>query len=271
MKPKILKMENKYAIPFDFNINTFNAIEYALNATSENDIINIIHVDNTIIRSGSNDVLIQKIIDSIKYNLKLKELPSRINIIILVGMIRPQLKEHINSNYYDYVILGTKDTYTTLDNWIGDITLDLVKGVNSPLLIIPKYSKFKPYKKVIVASDYHLSEKALLHQIKTWNKPHNAFIKFLNVKDSLSNDPKFDKEKVMEVMLESQPADFAFETTTINSTDVSGSLLAMAYNENADLLLVVTENNNYIHQLLFKSLSKEIIQKSTIPVLFIHS
>ena len=85
--------------------------------------------------------------------------------------------------------------------------------------------------------------------------------------NSLYNE---EAEKIVKELYEKENVDFGFEIATVNSRNIGDSLLASAYNYQADLMIVIAENQNFMQSLLFKSLSKELVLKSSIPVLFLH-
>jgi len=264
-------MENKIAIAYDFSNVSKNALKYAIESTKPEDILEVIHVDTTLLSAGVNDHLKSQISDEIKEYLKLNKLPENLTITILSGNIVSELKTYINKNVFDYLIAGTRDNHNFLERWIGTISLGLVKTLNIPVLLIPRFAFYKKYKKVVVASDFHLTNKALLHQIKLWNKSHGAFVKFLHVRENPTSDFSKESENIVNVLFEKEPADFGFEVASLNSKNVSDSLLSAAYNYNAEVLILISENQSFMNNLLFKSLSKEMIEKSSIPVLFLHN
>ncbi len=264
-------MENKIAIAFDFSQVSKNALKYAIDSTKKEDILEVIHVDNTLIRAGSDDHIKTKMVSEIKEYLKIKDLPENLKITVLTGQIKQELESYINENIFDYIIVGTRDKYNLVERWIGTTSLSLVKSLTIPVLLIPRFSFYKKYKKVIVASDYHLTNKALLHQIKIWNKPYGAFVKFLHIKENQDSDYSEESQNIVNVLFEKEPAEFGFEIAVLNSKNISDSLLSAAYNYNADVLITISENQSFMNKLLFKSLSKEMIEKSSIPVLFLHN
>ncbi len=78
------------------------------------------------------------------------------------------------------------------------------------------------------------------------------------------------KEKIYDFFDNNQPL-CSYEIEEVNSNNVAESLLANAYNYNADLLITIARNANFLQSLVFKSLSKDLLLKSAIPMLFLHT
>ena len=267
-------------VPFDFTEVALNAVQYAIDFATENDEIHIVHVHSGLLsiqsplmlKAGMNYIesIKGEITETIKANLELKEIPEKVIIQALNGDPVHAISKYARKNLLDLAIIGTRDKYDLFDRWIGTISLGLVKSLYIPVYLIPRFAKFDGFSKIMVASDHHLGKPQILHQIKAWNEEHNAFIKFLHVKERVNSLYNDEAEKIVRELYEKENVDFGFEISTINSRKISDSLLASAYNFKADLLIVIAENHNFMHSLLFKSLSKELILKSSIPVLFLH-
>jgi len=270
----------KILVPFDFTEVALNAVQYAMDFSGDDDELHIVHVHSGLLsiqsplmlKAGRDymDSIQDEISATIKNNLKLDKLPSNVVLKTLNGDPVHALSKYAKKHLVDLAVVGTRDKYDLIDRWIGTISLGLVKSIYIPVYLIPRYARFEGYSKVLAASDHHLGKPQVLHQIKTWNEDHNAYIKFLHVKERVNSMYGEDAEKIVRELYEKENVDFSFEITTVHSRKIGDSLLASAYNFKADLLIVIAENQSFMHSLLFKSLSKELILKSSIPVLFLH-
>ena len=97
------------------------------------------------------------------------------------------------------------------------------------------------------------------------------YVKFLHIKEKPESDYSAESQNIVNVLFEKEPAEFGFEIAVLNSKNITDSLLSAAYNYNADVLITISENQSFMNKLIFKSLSKEMIEKSSIPVLFLHN
>ncbi len=270
----------KILVPFDFSEISLNAIKYAIDYSDENDELYILHcysgllnVDNTNMlaagKTHANNIQ-KEMNDIIIKHLQLETLPKNISLQVLTGDPVHTIVKFAKSNFIDKAFVGTRDKYDLFDKWVGTISLGLVKQLFIPVYLIPKNSSFSGFDKVVVATDYHLAKKQIINEIKRWNENHNAYLKFIHVKDFLSSTHSTENKTIVSELFENENVDFAFDISTVNSKNIGDSLLKHAYDNNAELLIVIAENHSLMHSLLFKSLSKELILKSSIPVLFLH-
>lgn len=270
----------KILIPFDFTEVSLNAVHYALDFADDSDELHIVHVHSGLLsiqsplmlKAGRDYVqsITEEIQATIKINLKMKNLPTQVRIKTINGDPVHALARYSRKNLMELAFVGTRDKYDIFDKWIGTTSLGLVKSLYIPVYLIPKMAQFNGYSRVLVASDHHLGKTQVLHQIKSWNDAHNAYIKFLHVRARENSYYNEEAEKIVTELYEKEKVSFGFEIATTNSRNIGDSLLASAYNFKADLMIVISENQSFMHSLLFKSLSKELILKSSIPVLFLH-
>ena len=265
---------DKILIPIDYSEVACNAIKYAMQAY-KNASFTVLHINDRSLEtnygtvSGSNAEM-RELNKFVSKCLDVKYTPETINIRVIYGTVVPTMREFVAQSDFDFIVMGTKDKYNLLDNWFGTISLGIVKSTKVPTYVVPKYSEYKSYKKVIVATDKHLNDKSFIKIIRNWNTEFNAFIKFLHVQEKADDNYTAVEEKIITELFEEQDVPFGFEIERVKGHNVGDSLLASAYNFGADLMIVLPEDQNYINSLLFKSLSKDLIMKSDIPLLFIH-
>ncbi len=270
----------KIIIPMDFTEVANNAFRYAYHSFPNAELY-IVHANAGIVSTrqpiylqpgkSKDMVLSAELEKQILYELKVAELPQNMSIHILQGEVIPSIQKFVAENQIDVMVAGTRDKYDLFDRWIGTFSLGLVKTLDIPTYLIPRYATYKPYQNVLAASDYHVKNTNFLQQIQAWNRPYQAFIKFLHISTNYSDTFEQEKDSIVQSLFEDQAPSFSFEIDAIYNKDITESLLANAYTMGADLLVVMPENRSFLHTLLFKSISKELILKSSIPILFLQN
>lgn len=265
---------DKVLIPIDYSPIACNAIKYAMSAYKDAT-FTVLHVNDRSLDtnygtvSGSNAEM-RELNKFVRKCLDVKQVPESINIRVLYGTVVPTMREFIAQSDFDFIVMGTRDKYNMIDNWFGTVSLGIVKTAKIPTYVIPKYAEYQSYKKVIVATDKHLNDKAFIRIIRNWNTEFNAYVKFLHVQENAKDDFNVVEEKIITELFDEQDVSFGFEIERVKGHSVSDSLLAAAYNFGADLMIVLPQDQSYINSLLFRSLSKDLIMKSDIPLLFVH-
>ena len=269
----------KILIPMDLSDVSLNAFDYALQrfpgAT-----FTVLHVITGLenakfideIAAGvSPEIAISRELEEIiKEHLDIEEVPSHINIEGYYGEPVHVISKYIKSHEFDCVFIGSRDKYDMLDTLFGTVSLGIIKTCNVPTFVIPKYAKYHVYQRIMVAADEHLSDPDILMALNFWNT-NNAHVKFLHVENNKTGDFKKIKEAVLNDFFDNNQPLCSYEIEEVNSNNVAESLLANAYNYNADLLITIARNANFLQSLVFKSLSKDLLLKSAIPMLFLHT
>ena len=203
-------------------------------------------------------------------HLELKKLPDRVKIEIYYGEPTNVISKYVKDHDFDAVVAGSRDKYDLFDKNFGTTSLGIVKKVKIPVYIVPPYGAYKKYERIMVATDELISDPELIMAIKEWNDS-NAMVKFIHVRQNDDEPFEKTKEALLETLFEQYQPPFSYEIEQVDGKGVVDSLLANAYNYKADLLVVIARNASFIQSLIFKSVSKEIIIKSAIPVLFLHN
>ncbi len=266
-------------IPMDFTEVSLNGMSYAL-SRFPNDQFTILHVLSGLVEvnqvysvsSGlTPDARIRSEMEEmIHEHLHVQELPENINIEIYYGEPVNVVSNYLKNHSYDAVVLGSRDKYNIFDRLFGSTSLGIVKRSKEPIYVIPRFSKFKGYKKIMVASDEHINNKEIILALNYWNNT-NAQIKFLHVHEGKDDSFTQTKEVLLDSLYEQYQPPFSYEIEEVKGDNLVDSLLANSYNYKADLLIVIARNATFLQSLVYKSVSKELIMKSAIPVLFLHT
>jgi len=270
----------KILVPMDFTSVGANAVRYALKACKGSQ-IDILYVRNGVVDTNEPLILRQSLLqeeywknalrDFLLKELQIDRLPENTTISILAGALVHEIINMSKEGSYEAIIMGTRDKYNYFDKLFGTTSLGIIKNATIPVYVIPKYASFSGYKRVMIASDKELTNPELVEKIRIWNSEHKAYVKFLHIENQKNGEFDEEKKAIVSELFIKNDLEFAFEIEVLKDDDVSHSLLASAYDMKADLLLVIAKDQNYLQTLLFKSISKELILQSDIPLLFINS
>ncbi len=265
-------------VPMDLTEASLNALLYAISWKSPEDKLTVLHILDEI-RSGGKSILLkpsqkedearQKLRNYITTSLSENQINNQFPIVIKTGETISVISKY--SKKFNWIIAGTRDKYKKKDKWFGTISFGITKSIHCPLLLVPINSTYRSYKKVVVASDQHISQTSVLKAIRNWNQSHQAFLKFVHIQDTPKDNFTDTSDQIVKEYYDKEEVTFGFEVSVIHSLQISDSLLTSAYHENADLLIVIPDNQTFISSLLFRSIAKELILKSTIPILFLHN
>ena len=264
----------------DFTSVAINALKYGI-SFFKNAKFTIVHASFTVGKNpelfgskpgvSNSDFLQSELENLILHELDLKALPENITIKVEMGDPSEVIRNEAKTNHYDSIMMGTRDKYSFFDKWIGTISLSLVKTVDTPIYLIPRYAKHQSIKNVIIASESSTSTKFNLDKIANWNKDHIANLTFLHIKKNENDALATEFYQNIKYYFEKRELDFDFDISEIQGENVCKSILAKSYNMQADMIMILPDKQNFLNALIINSISKEMILSSDIPMLFYKS
>jgi len=150
-----------FLVPVDFSGTSVNAAEYAVALTKEFPGVDIIlyNVYKTISfatltekEEGSRKIITERELKKLKRKLDASD-TQNISIDSEEGSFIENLEKYVLSNHVDMVIMGITGSSRIKQVFMGTNTLNVIRHVNTPVMIIPPKAKFKGIKNVLFTSD----------------------------------------------------------------------------------------------------------------------
>lgn len=269
----------KLLIPMDFTLVATNAFKFAYEMYPSAEFYCLYCMSSntkdkvtSVIKNGETrtSLLKDELENIIKRATGSSELPSNMSIKVLQGEAVSVIQKFAKEIDPDFILMGTRDNYGLFDKWLGTVSLGVVKSCDYPTYLIPRHAKYLGFKKSLVAADSSLQKTSILNWLKNWNREFRSFIKFLHVQQS--DDTTIDSitDGIVTSLIQEEISDIAFEIENIKSENLADTLLSKAYNLGANLIIAAPGKQSFIQTLLYKSISRELIEKSSIPLLFLN-
>lgn len=266
----------KILVPMDFSFTSENALSYAIKSHSNEEII-VLHVYNGLysrtklyLKPGmpKSEVIYDELALIVAELTGQRNWSERIKIVVREGDILSEIKHAVEEFAIDEVIMGTRDKYDLVDRMLGTVSLAAVKSLALPVYLIPVKAKYNGYNAVLAAIDQRDNYRDITNKVKEWNKKRNTFIKFINIDVDKTSFFK-SKDRLIHELLDREPIDSGFEVSVLTRGKVSKSLVEMAHSERLDLIVLFSKKEHILNSVFFKSLSKELILSSDVPLLFL--
>ncbi len=270
----------KILVPVDFSKASANALRYAIQLYGNDTEFILSHVTQGLVDTNGQFHIstLASQIENFKHKLRTfqeealsgMESTAIFKYEVLAGNIVFAIRNYINDNPMTYaVVMASKDRVDILDKWIGTHSLGIVKNLNIPVHLIPPHAEFKGLEKVMVACDNPYDNHHGMKNIMNWNDSYQSELQFLLVNNQKTQiDGKVYNDQVMDTF-EHKLHEYDISTHVIVGDDPANTILGQAYNRHADMVIVLPEQHSFLHTLLFSSVSKKIINQSSIPILFI--
>ena len=274
-------------LPMDFTEVGVNALRYALHAFP-NASYSVLHVrSNLLDMSEPFPVKEQKLpLDTgifteqdwrdamykfIKASLNIEQLPPLLTVSIKYGAIQPEIEKYTYKIEFDLIMMGTRDKYNYFDKLLGTVSYLIAKSSSIPLYLIPRHATFSGIERALVAIDYNVESTEYLSKFKIWNEEYSAFARFVYVNSSEEHDDSLNVEAIKDELYKGSDPKFDFEIAEWKGKKIGKSLLAEAYNFKSDILVVMPERKGLLGSIFFRSISKDLIIKAQLPLLFLNS
>lgn len=168
------------------------------------------------------------------------------------------------------VVMGSESLGAIERALMGGKTIDAMKKLHWPLLVIPPNVKFASIRKIGLACDFRkVVETIPVKEIKNLVREFNAELHVLHVShhpgDTFSAQTIEESEWVAEMLGELNPKyDF------IRDSDIEKGIADFAEKNNLDLLITIPKKHSLASQLFQHSHSTRLVLHTHVPVLAIH-
>jgi nucleotide-binding universal stress UspA family protein len=172
----------------------------------------------------------------------------------------------------DLVVMGTKSKGETIKELLGSVTLDIIKKVDNPVLVIPKGYNLNLNKlnNVLFLTDFSCCQYTSLHKLVRLIISYDTLLH--NVHYCAGGKEKADikMQKIYDEYCTS-----TYRNQKMKSEYIYGDNILWATNEyikqnKIDLLALTRKKQGLINKILHPSLTKRFLFNTEIPMLFFH-
>lgn len=270
----------KILVPTDFSSNADRAVEYAaLLAQKSDSAMVLLHVQTPLLSSpGIRGVMADEAISGMNDSLERMKMLTKaleqtfpalkVNYLIVEGETAEVIIEKGSAEKATLVVMGTLGASGLRKTLFGSNTVQVIRNINVPVLVIPPDAEIRVPEKMVYATDYNTTEfKPLLfaanfaHALNS--KLHIVHV-IPDVKHELEEKTMIDAfRQEMEGKLNYPETEF----TIFRSRDVGEGLLDFTQATRADLLALTTRHKGAFGSLFSKSITEEIAFQAIMPML----
>ncbi len=184
---------------------------------------------------------------------------------LMDGDLIYNLKNAVEEDQVDFVIMGTNSASDWTKFFTGSNTESVISGVEVPVLCIPIDAKYRKVKTIGFTTRYREKDKKELKKILKIAKKTGAKVKSLYVKTS-NSDVSEETRKEWEKEFSEENVEFL----VLPSDDVKETILDFILYKDIDVLTTITHKRSFFESLFDSSFSKKIAKEVTIPILVMH-
>ena len=263
----------KFLVPIDISDTSLNAAKYAVALTKDvpGAEITLYHVYSRISlatltskEEGSRQQVSESELNEIKS--KISEGNDNISCVAEEGSFVESIGDYVMGNYIDLVIMGITGSSRLTQVFMGTNTLNVVRHISCPVLIIPPDAKFTGLKKVVLTSDFKdVARTTPFIGLKKILDTFEPELDILNVDSEhyveLTDEYKIERE-AMEDKLGSYNPNFSF----LRSYDFLDGINNYVETRDIDAIVTIPRKHNFVSQLFKTSHTKKLAYHSNVPI-----
>jgi len=273
-------------LPTDFSDNAYNAISYAVqlykdleckfyilhtytpsivNADTMIDstsALNIYKIEKDIINSNLKTLKeqIEKEFNNVKHNF---------TNISAFNLLIPEMKEIIDENDIELVIMGTQGATGAKEVFVGTQTMYAIKKLKCPVIVVPSNFEYEKPKEILFPTDYKLKKSnRYLELVRDICKEHTSRLHFLNAYYRI---PLEEKQKRVKVFLDA----FFIDNTHLfhigEDQDLIEVIEDFELKNKINFLVMVHNKHSFFENMLFKPVINKMVYHTNVPFLVIPS
>jgi nucleotide-binding universal stress UspA family protein len=267
----------KFLIPTDFSENAFHAAAYALILAKEKpgSSVHLIHV---IAPALNNPVLIPDIErEAIKSLGKIiRDLSSgcstcHFSYSIKIGETAVEINKAAEELNTGIIVMGIRGLGKKTRFLFGSNTISLIDKSSRPVLVIPESSSFNAPRKIVFATDYYDSDLDALEHLFPIATAFNSEIIITHIfEEAVEEHLEHGMMQFISGEISKKVQYPHMEYRTYKSEDIPSGIEHFCESSGADLVVLSAHRRDVFQRLFERSVTKEIIYNSKIPLLIFH-
>lgn len=270
----------KVICPTDFSLNAYHAMHYAalLAHKTGNNLI-LIHaisssVSSPILKGVRADETNMKIEDA---GNKLKQFieeirdrfPSiKVSYFVSEDKIIDSIKKKSDEDSDSIVVMGTLGATGMKKKLFGSNTISVIKHTSLPVLVVPANTPLRSPDKIVVATDYYLSDLGAINYIVSIATKLNSEIKIIHVIDG-------NKSEQEEKMLLNDFSAWIMKSTNypnlhcslFRNSNISEGIINFTNSVKGDLISITTHKKGFLNKMFEKNIAEDVIKQLKVPVI----
>lgn len=170
------------------------------------------------------------------------------------------------------LVMPPRSSRAPLAKWLGSTSTTVSESCIKPVYLVPTGVAYTPFSQIVVANNHAVAESLPLEQISKLATTHDSLVHFVHVEWPRQHGPlQFTPWRLMEQLVEKQPADYSFEVVTVEEKDITKGLMDYAEGVSADLVIVVNNTRKRWRAFLQATLTQDLALRADRPMLVLHT
>ncbi|HEY5462445.1 MAG TPA: universal stress protein [Hanamia sp.] len=264
----------KIIVPIDFSDTSVNAAKYAIELAKNipGASITLYHVYSSISFSAltSKDENSRQMVSEAELKAlknKIENGFDSISCVAEAGSFVESISEYSLGNHADLVVMGITGSSKITQVFMGTNTLNVIRNISCPVMIVPPDAKYTGLKKVVFTSDFKdVARTTPFASIKDILDTFKPKLDILNVDSEhfveLTPEFKIEREAMVD-KLGSYDPEFSF----LRSYDFLEGISSFVETRDFDAIITVPRKHGFLSQLFVTSHTKKLAYHSSVPII----
>lgn len=191
---------------------------------------------------------------------------ANIEVLSIFGSLLEVVKKEVQQNEYDLLVLGCRGE-TALENFLlGSRAYEVIKNIEAPVMLVPKFAKFKQPERIVFATDLKDFESdAIVQPVRDMVDMFHVPLLFVNVLEEEYVNRVDAEEKIIAHFPEVNVS-FNF----VEEDDVVKGINSFLDEDGADIVALIRHNVSVIDRLFHPSITKQMVLHPEHPMIILH-
>lgn len=267
-----------FLVPVDFSNTSVNAAKYAVELVKSipgarvilyNVYSRISFASLTDTDKDSRKMVTEKELEDLKIDLS-HDNNVDISVELEEGVFVDCMEQYVLGNHIDMVIMGITGASRIKQVFMGTNTLNVVRTVNTPVMIIPAEAKFNGLKRVVFTSDFKdVARTTPFASLQNILSTFHSELNILNV-DSEHYIELSDEYKIEREAMEDRLGEFNPEFSFLRAYDFLEGINRFVETKEMDAIITVPRKHGFLSQLFKTSHTKKLAYHSHVPTIALH-
>lgn len=177
----------------------------------------------------------------------------------------------VKANDIDYVVLGTNGATGAAEAIFGSNTMQLIRNVKCPTIVVPEGFEFRPLEEVLYSqTEKFTPEPEELTPVIDLLEGRNSYLHLLAIHTPGANDLEGLKSTLNEMANNGLFKDIRTEVETLEDLAVPQAVDAYQQLHKVDLHVFLVQSESFLKRFLFGTDAGQVSMKTRVPLLVLH-
>ncbi len=188
---------------------------------------------------------------------------------VMVGFPSESIIQLSSAPGTDMIVMGTTGDGDILEKIFGSVSTNVAQKAHCPVLLVPDGAAFKPYRKILYASNNHPGDAEMMDNVISFAGSFGTDIHYVHINGNPTSDYEVDLFRFEQAFKTGAPG-VNFSMVQIESKDLLTALNRYAEENDIDLIVMSTTQRPFLKELFHKSVTKRMVFSTRIPLMVMH-